>query len=129
MRNANHHHRSLEPRSATATEEVATHVLDESAAPRESSSSPKAVPHFTPAERTGRGKAARGELPRSAHAGWEPGPRRTDPVDLLEEHADPSARARPDPVRAHARVAVHLLPRRRVSDGGRSRRPRVKSMP
>ena len=35
--------------------------------------------------------------------------------------ADPSAGARPDPVRAHARVAVHLLPRRRLPDGGRSR--------
>ena len=35
--------------------------------------------------------------------------------------ADASARARPDPVRAHAGVAVRLLPRRRVSDGGRSR--------
>ena len=35
--------------------------------------------------------------------------------------ADASAGARPDPVRAHARVAVHLLPRRRVPDGGRSR--------
>ena len=43
--------------------------------------------HFTPAERAARGKAARGELPRSAHAGWEPGPRRRDPVDLLEEQA------------------------------------------
>ena len=43
--------------------------------------------HFTPAERMARGKAARGELPRSAHAGWEPRPRRADPVDLLEEQA------------------------------------------
>ena len=43
--------------------------------------------HFTAAERVARGKAARGELPRSAHAGWEPGPGRTDPVDLLEEQA------------------------------------------
>ena len=48
---------------------------------------PKTVPHFTPAERAARGRAARGELPRSAHADWEPGPRRRDPVDLLEEQA------------------------------------------
>ena len=47
----------------------------------------KAVPHFTPAERAARGKAARGELPRSAHAAWEPAPMRRDPVDLLEEQA------------------------------------------
>jgi uncharacterized protein (DUF2252 family) len=48
---------------------------------------PKAVLHFTPGERAARGKAARAELPRSAHAGWEPAPRRRDPVDLLEEQA------------------------------------------
>jgi uncharacterized protein (DUF2252 family) len=47
----------------------------------------KAVPHFTPAERTARGKAARAEVPRSSHAGWEPAPTRFDPVDLLEEQA------------------------------------------
>ena len=45
------------------------------------------MPHFTPAERVARGKAARGELPRSAHAAWEPGPGRKDPVDLLEQQA------------------------------------------
>ena len=45
------------------------------------------MPHFTPAERAARGRAARGELPRSAHAVWEPGPGRPDPVDLLEEQA------------------------------------------
>ena len=33
------------------------------------------------------GKAARGELPRSAHADWEPAPERSDPVELLEEQA------------------------------------------
>ena len=50
-------------------------------------SGPLAGPHFTPAERIARGKAARGELPRSAHAAWEPGPGRADPVALLEEQA------------------------------------------
>src|SRR5262245_26854887 len=48
---------------------------------------PSAVAHFTPAERAARGTAARAELPRSAHAGWEPAPNRRDPVDLLEEQA------------------------------------------
>ena len=38
-------------------------------------------------ERTARGKAARGEVPRSVHAGWEPPPDRHDPVELLEEQA------------------------------------------
>jgi uncharacterized protein (DUF2252 family) len=53
----------------------------------ESSSTPQGVPHFTAAERVARGKAARGELPRSAHAAWEPVRHRADPVDLLEEQA------------------------------------------
>jgi len=47
----------------------------------------KAVPHFTPAERSARGRAARAELPRSAHAGWEPAPGRRHPVELLDEQA------------------------------------------
>jgi uncharacterized protein (DUF2252 family) len=46
-----------------------------------------AVPHFTPTERVARGRAARVELPRSAHATWEPASQRGDPVDLLEEQA------------------------------------------
>ena len=51
--------------------------------------SPKlnAVPHFSPAERVARGRAARVELPRSVHAGWEPAPLRRNPVELLEEQA------------------------------------------
>jgi len=48
---------------------------------------PKAVAHFTPAERAARGKAARAEVPRMTHAGWEPAPSRRDPVELLEEQA------------------------------------------
>jgi uncharacterized protein (DUF2252 family) len=45
------------------------------------------VPNFTAAERAARGKAVRTELPRSAHAAWEPASDRKDPVDLLEEQA------------------------------------------
>ena len=48
---------------------------------------PKAVLHHTPAERAARGKAARQELPRSAHGSWEPAPHRRDPIELLEEQA------------------------------------------
>ncbi len=48
---------------------------------------PKAVLHHTPAERAARGKAARQELPRSAHGSWEPAPNRRDPIELLEEQA------------------------------------------
>ena len=62
-------------------------MVDERASAGGRSSRPKPVPHFTPAERAARGKAARSELPRSAHAGWEPAPVRGDPVELLEEQA------------------------------------------
>jgi uncharacterized protein (DUF2252 family) len=43
--------------------------------------------HLTVAERVARGKAARAEVPRSSHATFEPRPRRTDPVKLLERQA------------------------------------------
>jgi hypothetical protein len=45
------------------------------------------VEHFSVAERAARGKAARAEVPRRSHAGWEPPPHRPDPVELLEEQA------------------------------------------
>src|SRR3954454_1993560 len=45
------------------------------------------VPHFTPAERAARGKAARADVPRSSHGEWEPSAKRPDPVGLLEEQA------------------------------------------
>jgi uncharacterized protein (DUF2252 family) len=47
-----------------------------------------AVTHFTVAERAAHGKAARADVPRSAHAGWEPSPVRPDPIDLLEQQAE-----------------------------------------
>ncbi len=47
----------------------------------------KVVPHLTVAERVARGKAARGEVPRSSHAGFTPGTSRPDPVALLEAQA------------------------------------------
>jgi uncharacterized protein (DUF2252 family) len=76
-----------EPESGTAAEKAATHVFEAGAQTADSASPPKPVPHFTPAERASRGRAARSELPRSAHADWEPGPWRGDPIDLLEEQA------------------------------------------
>ena len=42
---------------------------------------------FTIDERRARGKAARAEIPRSAHGEWEPASVRRDPVELLEEQA------------------------------------------
>ena len=87
MRNADGHLRSLDSGSVAPSQGAKSHVLDERATGGSTSKQPKAVPHFTPAERAARGKAARGELPRSAHGAWEPAPRRTDPIDLLAEQA------------------------------------------
>ena len=50
-------------------------------------SQPGRVEHLTEAERVARGKAARGEVPRSVHAAWEPPRARPSPVKLLEEQA------------------------------------------
>ena len=45
------------------------------------------VEHLTVAERVARGQAARADVPRSAHAEFDPGPERPDPVALLESQA------------------------------------------
>ncbi len=42
---------------------------------------------LTPAERTAKGKAARAEVPRDSHAGFDPLPGRPDPIGLLAEQA------------------------------------------
>ena len=60
--------------SVPASDETVTNVLYEPDPQGKSSPRPKAVAHFTPAERAARGKAARAELPRSAHGAWEPAP-------------------------------------------------------
>lgn len=41
--------------------------------------------HLTPEQHVARGRAARNEVPRRAHARWNRPPRRPDPVELLEE--------------------------------------------
>jgi uncharacterized protein (DUF2252 family) len=46
------------------------------------------VPHLTVAERVARGRAARAEVPRSSHAGFEPAAHRADPIALLEQQAE-----------------------------------------
>ena len=45
------------------------------------------VEHPSVAERVARGRAARAEVPRSAHAEFDPGPERPDPIALLEGQA------------------------------------------
>jgi uncharacterized protein (DUF2252 family) len=48
----------------------------------------RVVPHLSVAERVARGRAARGEVPRSSHAEYTPAAHRADPVDLLESQAE-----------------------------------------
>src|SRR3954453_20461814 len=70
--------------------DATTHELDCTTATRaRETQAPRSngVPYPTPAESAARGKAARAELPRSAHAAWEPAPTRRDPIDLLEQQA------------------------------------------
>jgi hypothetical protein len=67
---------STEETSAAATHVVPTEPLQEGK-----------VEHFSVVERAARGKAARADVPRSSHAGWEPPLHRPDPVELLEEQA------------------------------------------
>ena len=45
------------------------------------------VPHLSVAERVARGRAARGDAPRSSHAEFSPGAHRPDPVALLDSQA------------------------------------------
>ena len=54
---------------------------------RRSTKRGRIITHLTVAERAARGKAARVEVPRSSHAAFEPPPRRSDPVKLLERQA------------------------------------------
>src|SRR6185312_12650790 len=80
--------RDLQPTSGSAAiEETDPHVVDERTPTQETASGTGGVAHFTTAERRARGRAARAELPRSAHADWQPGSMRRDPVELLEEQA------------------------------------------
>ena len=54
---------------------------------KEGAPTTNAVVHLTPEERAARGKAARAEVPRSSHGGWDAPSGRADPVGLLEEQA------------------------------------------
>ena len=54
---------------------------------RPSGGAPERVAHPSVSERASRGKAARGRVPRSAHAAWQPSGERQAPVELLLEQA------------------------------------------
>jgi uncharacterized protein (DUF2252 family) len=62
-------------------------TIAEPSDPAATNRAPKPNRHLTPAERAARGKAARTEVPRSSHAGFDPSEHRPDPIDLLEEQA------------------------------------------
>ena len=64
---------------------MSTEVTEESRDGR--SAKARKVEHFSEAERIAKGKAARAEVPRSAHAAWEPPADRPSPLDLLEQQA------------------------------------------
>ena len=67
-------------------------------------------------------RRTRAEVPRASHGDWEPAAAPPGPGRAARgAGADARAGARADPLRPHARLAVHVLPRRRVPDGLRSR--------
>src|SRR2546430_12441242 len=68
--------------------------------------------HLTPQERAARGKAARAEVPRSSHAGWDAPSPRPDPVGLLQEQAKN---------RVQELVPIRRSEERRGGEEGRSR--------
>ena len=91
----------------------------------------KVVPHLTVEERVARGKAARGEVPRSSHAGFTPGAHPARPGGAAGAAGrDPGAGAGADPLRPDAGVAVHLLPGRGAHHGRRpGRHTRARGSP
>ena len=56
--------------AATASDEAATHVVDERTSAIGRVPTHRAVRHSSTAESAARGRAARSELPRSAHGDW-----------------------------------------------------------
>ena len=73
--------------SPTPSEDPAAHVLAKHPPAGARRRTGKTTPNSSPAESAARGKAARAEVPRSAHGAWEPVAGRSDPVALLDEQA------------------------------------------
>jgi uncharacterized protein (DUF2252 family) len=71
--------------ATTSARQARTPKRSRRTAPRDPQ--PPPVPHLTVAERVARGKAARGEVPRSSHSEFEPSATRADPIELLERQA------------------------------------------
>src|SRR6476661_2613879 len=62
-------------------------TADSSRTTVENATAGREVPRLSVSERAARGKAARSEVPRSSHAGYEPQARRGDPIKLLQSQA------------------------------------------
>jgi uncharacterized protein (DUF2252 family) len=67
--------------------DVVLDVVAESQRLGDSEPAGRPLAYFTPAERAARGRAARADIPRSAHGSWEAPSNRPDPVALLEDQA------------------------------------------
>ena len=93
---------------------MTTSAQDDRRAPTKSQ-----IDHPTVAERAAAARPRGPTCPCSAHAEFDPGQKRPDPVALLRARPDARARAGADPLRADAGLALHLLPRRRPDHGRR----------
>ena len=104
------------PRRPKGGPDMTTKVQDDRRVPTKAR-----VEHPTVAERVAAGQAARAEVPRSAQAEFDPARPAGPGRPAREPGGDPRARAGADPLRAHAGLALHLLPRRRPDHGQRPR--------
>ena len=102
----------------TAAEEDTTMATSATTTNGTTTAAASAVPHLSVAERVARGKAARDEVPRASHAVYTPSndPGRSARCAGAAGH-DPCPRAGADSIWPDARVAVHVLPRRRDDHG------------
>ena len=110
--------------SPTPSEDPAAHVLAEHPPAGARRRTGKTTPHSSPAESAARGKAARAEVPRSAHGAWEPAPLAGEIRSVSSKRTSTAPAAGSRPRSATGRMlclAVHVLPWRCVSDGSRSR--------
>ena len=79
----------------------------------------------TPGQRLPSGRRSarpRARSPRSSHGDWQPAPTAPIRSTCSSGRPRPRARARAAALRAHARIGLHLLPRRRRDHGRRPRR-------
>ena len=74
--------------SPTETDSAAAEIVKVAAKGGRTRKASRVVPHLSVSERVARGRAARAEVRRSAHARFEPAAHRPDPVGLLQSQAE-----------------------------------------